>query len=458
MSRKFISIVIICAILFLIMPFSTFAQDKAEGETVLPCGSDTAETGYYLVGSMTGWKPDPSYQLNRSENSGSIEEYTLSTSLSENEKFKVVCAADGKTISDWYPDGVGNDLSVTHTGFYTVRFRPNGDGEEDWIKMSDPSKRVISISPAAYPGYHIIGDMTDWKISPNSFMFGLRKNDESTTEEYVSVVFQFKKGDQFKIVSTSDGVAINGYYPDGIDNNVTIEEDGFYSIFFRPAGDGEENWIPMASDPSKKVINVKFEYPVDQTPTELPTEAGTEEPEALYKEKFDQYIAHYMAQTLYYNEEFYHKDQNGDTDWALISAYSNAVQPIGIFYIIGNRAIKGDNAYVPFDFGCGIYDVKKDQFFDITQVNLDDYDGLEEVFNGTKFGKLIGDIDKDNQITILDATGIQKCLASINPFPEDDFINAPEGSPIMYYSDYDRDGQRTVLDATHIQKHLAGIE
>lgn len=59
---------------------------------------------------------------------------------------------------------------------------------------------------------------------------------------------------------------------------------------------------------------------------------------------------------------------------------------------------------------------------------------------------LLGDADLDGKVTILDATAIQKKLATI-PVPL--FSEAA--------ADADEDTKLTVLDATAIQKHLAHV-
>ena len=60
---------------------------------------------------------------------------------------------------------------------------------------------------------------------------------------------------------------------------------------------------------------------------------------------------------------------------------------------------------------------------------------------------LLGDVDADDKVSVLDATAIQKKLAS---------ISVPVW--IESASDVDGDGKVTVLDATYIQKWLASIE
>ena len=58
-----------------------------------------------------------------------------------------------------------------------------------------------------------------------------------------------------------------------------------------------------------------------------------------------------------------------------------------------------------------------------------------------------GDADMDREITIKDATAIQKHLA---------LIEVLEGKALSL-ADYDEDGVVTIKDATEIQKFIAGI-
>ena len=60
--------------------------------------------------------------------------------------------------------------------------------------------------------------------------------------------------------------------------------------------------------------------------------------------------------------------------------------------------------------------------------------------------RLLGDVDGDSDVNILDATCIQKRLAAL---PVDPFYEAA--------GDADNDGEITILDATCIQKYLASL-
>ena len=129
--------------------------------------------------------------------------------------------------------------------------------------------------------------------------------------------------------------------------------------------------------------------------------------------------------------------------------------------IIGNRVIIS-GTYPVFTFGMALYDVKEDTFYDLyTLKDYDHYDGIAEAIDLNGKGKLLGDLDGDDNISILDATLIQRCEINVTDYPESDWINESDlvndsFNPIHYYSDFNRDGDRNILDATCIQRYLIG--
>ena len=110
----------------------------------------------------------------------------------------------------------------------------------------------------------------------------------------------------------------------------------------------------------------------------------------------------------------------------------------------------------PFDSGYGIYDVKQDRFIPLNGKSVGEYDELKKTFDELGEGKLLGDIDGDDSITIVDATLIQRCNVMLAEYPEDDEMLIPLGN-IRCYSDFDRDGERDIVDATAIQRYLLGL-
>ena len=90
----------------------------------------------------------------------------------------------------------------------------------------------------------------------------------------------------------------------------------------------------------------------------------------------------------------------------------------------------------------GAYDLM-DYYRDV----LDDEIGGAFVIKTQTRRGILGDVDGDGEVTILDGTGIQRYLAAII-----DFDAVQEA-----VADYDRDGIISILDCTRIQRMLAGI-
>lgn len=183
-----------------------------------------------------------------------------------------------------------------------------------------------------------------------------------------------------------------------------------------------------------------------------------------YKEKFD--AVYPPLNISSYDELYYHKDENNMTDWALIKVTpSDMVQSRDweIQEIVGNRVISKGTRIYPFDNGYGVYNVKEDRFESVITGNkrtVSGYDGLDRAYDEYGEGRLLGDIDRDDELTIIDATLIQRCDVKLRDWPEDDAMKAEiYSSPkLKYYSDFDRDGERNVVDATLLQRYVTMID
>ncbi|MBQ9187085.1 MAG: starch-binding protein [Prevotella sp.] len=89
----------------------------------------SAEPVYYLVGNMNNWTQSADYVLTLNEAAEGVE-YMITLDLEADAAFKVNRTLGNETI--WYPgDGAAN-CTVNTAGQYTVYFRPNADGGEDW--------------------------------------------------------------------------------------------------------------------------------------------------------------------------------------------------------------------------------------------------------------------------------------------------------------------------------------
>ena len=198
--------------------------------------------------------------------------------------------------------------------------------------------------------------------------------------------------------------------------------------------------------------------------------------EQRYRERLDAYLQN-PDMVYYYAELYYHQDSSGETDWALINANCGVPDWHEAFAVIGNRAFRMGTLEV-FRFGMAVYDVKEDTFYDLyTLRDSDRYNGLMRAVNSCGAGKLIGDMDKDDELTVIDATLMQRCEVKLCDYPVDD-IAEMEGLPLRYYtqtysdsypyyqvydeityfSDFDRNGERDIVDATRLQRYVTYID
>ena len=159
-----------------------------------------------------------------------------------------------------------------------------------------------------------------------------------------------------------------------------------------------------------------------------------------------------------YQELLYHPCADGDKeyacDWALVmGSYGTIVACAEYWQVVGGRLLYAPSTFqAPFAFDIGIYDAEQDQFFDITEIDFDDYDDLYEIWQQLDIGTLTekeqpGDADGDMAVTVLDATTIQRGIADL----------CSKNDIVTTGADADCDGKVTVLDATRIQRYKAGL-
>lgn len=202
------------------------------------------------------------------------------------------------------------------------------------------------------------------------------------------------------------------------------------------------------------LVNAIYYDSQGELPNVMPTESGSS-----YRSKFEDYCDRqfFGAEVLRYKELYQHKDKNGETDWVLINGFTNGEYPAPLNTIIGNRVILLGSCGIPFDSGYGVYDVKNDTFVDAQSAARGGYADFVKVFDEFGGGRLIGDLDGDNELSVIDVTIIQRCEVNIREYPADDEIKVDDGLwrySVKYYSDFDRDGERTILDATRLQRYL----
>ena len=93
------------------------------------------KSGYYIVGNHTDWQIDADYKLE--PNPAQEGEYMMKMFLTPEYLIKVIYTEDGINIKTWFPEGEGNAFGengeITESNGYTIYFRPNKDGGEDWF-------------------------------------------------------------------------------------------------------------------------------------------------------------------------------------------------------------------------------------------------------------------------------------------------------------------------------------
>lgn len=199
---------------------------------------------------------------------------------------------------------------------------------------------------------------------------------------------------------------------------------------------------------------VLFDYYYDGTidcrDLGLPVQNG------LYLNKLNQKIAEgfypQWDNLQNYDEVYYHHDDAGRTDWAIIYAEFRQMKPmVTVSLNIGKQKIYLSGPEKPFTYRYGLYDVNSDTLQDLYTVSFDAYDDLTDVFqtldlSAVSPAKLLGDADCDGDIRIFDVTCIQRYLADL------DRMTIYETN-----ADVDNDGEVTIFDATGIQRYLAGM-
>ncbi len=180
----------------------------------------------------------------------------------------------------------------------------------------------------------------------------------------------------------------------------------------------------------------------------------------LFEDKFVSRYGNMFDDNYVYYEFYTHYNELDEVEWVLMNASSLCGSDFYIKEVIGDWVLYSDFDYSPFSFNYGIYDSKNDTFVKLTQECLDIYEGLDLQMHHIRNANLIGDVDGDKELSVLDATNIQRAIAELCEFDSNDDLTSyfDYGGNLNYISDFNRDGERSVLDATAIQMKLAKVE
>lgn len=217
----------------------------------------------------------------------------------------------------------------------------------------------------------------------------------------------------------------------------------------------------------KKLLSVMFALIMVLSVTTVPAFANevqepVENTEYLYLEEF---IEQYKNTNGFYEdgyrenyeEVYYHYAENNDLNWVL--ARCAYVTSAGMNYAVYGDMVSLVGYGIPLKNNYAVYDVAQQKFIDICDLDdLSEYDGLKDILCSVKLLYPIGDADMDGILTILDATQIQRHLASLIQLDDDlEHYSSIKGE-LRYLTDMDRDGDRTIMDATAIQRKLAKLD
>ena len=188
-------------------------------------------------------------------------------------------------------------------------------------------------------------------------------------------------------------------------------------------------------------------------------------------QKYEQEFLQYLEENWYYPDSFdygytyrvayehYNNDLDETPSWALIYAFASIYD--GSSYGVFDDYILSSSSGTPNGFGYYFYDLVEDKFYmfhEAWELGLVDMGELkaERAINIS----ILGDVDWDGNLTIMDATEIQRFLANIIALEDDYFFifsSCEYGSAIAHIADSDCDGSINIMDATHIQRKLANI-
>lgn len=313
---------------------------------------------------------------------------------------------------------------------------------------------AVSAATKPVPGYYVVGTMNNWSLDPEYLM-----------QEYSGSLMLYPVSltteDEFKIVYSSDGISKTIWYPSGVDNNITVDYDSdWYALSITPAGLGiPEEWggFYFLADVCTPPDGI---YPTEPEPEdtfkklwESGAKLTAEDIEEAVNEKFH-------TQKWIYADEI---ELSNSYRFSCTPAYivDFEVEGYGYYLAVIQNVRLGDylfysvSSYEPSIFIDGsLYSLTR-----AYEAGLLTDDMLAELvaadYKGGGRGNrcriisryVSGDADGDGEVSITDATVIQRYDVDII------------GSGDLYkpLADVDGDNDVTIVDATLIQRYEAGI-
>lgn len=168
-----------------------------------------------------------------------------------------------------------------------------------------------------------------------------------------------------------------------------------------------------------------------------------------------------------YNTKNYYSDENMEAtpDFMLVSC-STLLNFSVTSIILGDYVITVAAEAYPYSLGIYVYTPTDGEIRTLTEAYVDDVKGVRNMIEtyDVEYANVrrIGDVDKDENLNIKDATLIQKKLAGIVELNDDivgiRFNDINSTGACYSYADFNRDEKVNIKDATAIQKHLAKMD
>ncbi|MBE6825011.1 MAG: hypothetical protein E7513_06665 [Ruminococcaceae bacterium] len=228
----------------------------------------------------------------------------------------------------------------------------------------------------------------------------------------------------------------------------------------------------------KKIISFILVLCLASIMFSVPTFAGSIYARGQYVAEFEKYMADNGCQPSYKGEEdwymysdsyydYYSENNDTDTpDWLLAWGSTMGTSPLPTYGVFGDYYISINEYLYPYSLGYLVYVPSESKFYTLEEAWIAGFEGIEKAFTEALIPRglagYIGDADRDNNLSVMDATFIQRNLAGMCVFDSRDDLTmhtkATDTASLSYVSDVDRDGKRTIIDATAIQRKLAQLD
>ncbi len=255
--------------------------------------------------------------------------------------------------------------------------------------------------------------------------------------------------------SRYDGLGIYAYYKDEVTPNV-INQNGYevsavileHYLWFI---DVLKNNSDLIDFEGITVIRQLYNDEVRACLEERYKNSASDEEQSLSKAVF------YEELLCYYGDSA--STDESEPEYVLFKVFAEEMKRPPS-YILGEYAVYPGHV-VWGDSNCwyyGVYVPEEDKVYTVEEAYNADLSGIKAIFEEKLFPcGLIGDVDGDKELTVKDATNLQKYLADLD-FKTDNYaltVSWVDLKDVLF--DFNRDGKRDVKVATAIQKHIAGL-